>query len=570
MTTAPTGLLRVGDVLLDRKLVTEEQIEEALAAQKASTERRLLGEIIVEMGFCTETQILDALARAYGIPFAKLSPRTVDPVAAALLSREFVDSNNVLPLFLVDGVLTLAVAEPSNLFIVDEVVQITGHEVQLVASPKADIQTTAEAAFKIRPTDSSDIDDILAEAHDSQDATPADAEALEDLQGEDSDSPVVKLVTQLVASAVREGASDIHVEPGDDRLRVRYRVDGRLYEKMKPPYALNAALVARIKILAGLDIAERRMPQDGAIRMTVDARQVDLRVSTLPNRFGEKVVIRILDTENALIGLDKLGMDEELREAFETEIHKPHGLVLVTGPTGSGKSTTLYSSLQVIISPETNICTVEDPIEYNLDGINQFQVRDQIGLSFPGMLRSLLRQDPDIIMIGEIRDPDTARIAVQAAMTGHLVLSTLHTNDGPSSVSRLTNLSVEPYLISTSLEAVLAQRLIRCICPDCKTETDTPPHIRHALEKMGVDAPRMLIGRGCVSCHQRGTKGRLGIYEFFRLTDELRDAVTVGASTAKLRELAITGGMKSIREDGIAKAVQGLTTFDEVLRATAA
>lgn len=563
-------MLRVGDVLLDRKLVTEEQIEEALAAQKASTERRLLGEIIVEMGFCTETEILDALARAYGIPFAKLTPRTVDPLAAALLPREFIDSNNVLPLFLVDGVLTLAVAEPSNVFIADEVAQTTGHEVQLVASPKADIQAAAEATFKIRPTDSSDIDDILAEAHESQDATPTDVEALEDLQGEDSDSPVVKLVTQLVASAVREGASDIHVEPGDDTLRVRYRVDGRLYEKMKPPYAMNAALVARIKILGGLDIAERRMPQDGAIRMTVDARQVDLRVSTLPNRFGEKVVIRILDTENALIGLDMLGMDEDLREAFEAEIHKPHGLVLVTGPTGSGKSTTLYSSLQVIISPETNICTVEDPIEYNLDGINQFQVHDQIGLSFPGMLRSLLRQDPDMIMIGEIRDPDTARIAVQAAMTGHLVLSTLHTNDGPSAVSRLTNLSVEPYLISTSLEAVLAQRLIRCICPDCKTETDTPAHTRHTLDRMGIDAPRMLVGRGCTSCHQRGTKGRLGIYEFFRLTDELRDAVTVGASTAKLRELALDGGMKSIREDGIAKAVRGLTTFDEVLRATAA
>ena len=569
MTTTTKGLRRVGEVLLDQKLITEQQIEEALAAQKASPERKLLGEVIIELGFCTEMQILGALADAYEIPFARLTPQTVDPKVVTLLPRDFITGNNALPLFLVDNVLTVAVAEPSNVFMLEEITQLTKREIQIVASPRADIRATAEAAFQARPADEGAIEDILSEAKEAESAETIDTDDLGDIESEDSDSPVVKLVQQLIVAAAREGASDIHIEPAHESLRVRYRVDGRLYEKMRPPYRMNAALVARVKILSGMDIAERRLPQDGAIRMSVDGRQVDLRVSTLPNKFGEKVVIRILDTENAIIGLEKLGMDPGVLEAFEASIRKPHGLVLVTGPTGSGKSTTLYSALSTIISTETNICTVEDPIEYNLSGINQFQVHERIGLRFPEVLRSLLRQDPDIVMIGEIRDPDTARIAVQAAMTGHLVLSTLHTNDGPSAVSRLHNLSVEHYLIGSSIEAVLAQRLVRRICSACKVEVETPAHVQHALEQLEVTAPSMLVGRGCTECHQMGTKGRVGIHEFFQVEDRLRDAITVGTPSNKLRELAVECGMQTIREDGVAKAQAGLTTYEEVLRATA-
>ncbi len=567
MPTAEPRLKQVGQVLIDEGLITDAQLQQALAHQKQGTTRRLLGEVILDLGFCTDIEILSALARAYDIPFARLTPRTIDPTVASLLPREFINTHTVLPLFLVDGVLTLAVAEPSNMFVVEEIAQRTGHEVLIVAAPKSDILATADAAFKARPVDDVAMEDIFA-SQTTEEVAASETDDFADLERMDSDSPVVKLVNQLISSAVREGASDIHVEPGDESLRVRYRVDGRLYVKMKPPNQMKAALVARIKILAGLDIAERRLPQDGAIRQTIDGRHVDLRVSTLPNSFGEKVVIRILDTESAVIGLDKLGMEPELREGFETEVRKPHGLVLVTGPTGSGKSTTLYSALSMIVSPEINICTVEDPVEYNLADINQFQVRDRIGLTFPGMLRSLLRQDPDVIMVGEIRDPETARIAVQAAMTGHLVLSTLHTNDGPSAVARLTNLSVEPYLIAASLEGVLAQRLVRRVCSDCRIEVDTPPHILHVLEEYGVEVPQMTTGRGCSKCHQVGLKGRMGIYEFFNVDDEMREAISSGASVSNLRELATARGMKTLREDGLTKASRGMTSFEEVLRAT--
>jgi type IV pilus assembly protein PilB len=552
-------LRQVGEVLIDQKLLTPEQLDKALQTQKESPTRKLLGEVIVELGYCSELQILEALAEAYDVPFARLNPQLVDPAAATTLERKFVSENAALPLYLVDGMLTVAVSEPANVYLTEELATHTGHMIQLVASPRSDILATAEAAFQARPRDTSAIKDLLAEAEEAGELEASKSVDEDDLSDDSSDSPVVKLVQQLIVSAVREGASDIHIEPGDNQLRVRFRVDGRLYEKMRPPFQMRAALVSRVKILAGLDIAERRLPQDGAIRISVDDRPIDLRVSTLPNAFGEKVVMRILDTERALVGLDSLGMDPEMREAFEQAVRRPHGLVLVTGPTGSGKSTTLYSALSIIINPEVNICTVEDPVEYNLAGINQFQVRESIGLTFAQSLRALLRQDPDVIMVGEIRDPDTARIAVQAALTGHLVLSTLHTNDGPGAVSRIQNLGVEPYLISASLEAVLAQRLIRRICPRCKIEVPTPPHIRHVLEQMDVTAEKMFSGRGCTECHQSGTKGRLGIYEYFLVEDHIRDAITTGASGTKLRELALASGMTSTREDGIKKALAGLT-----------
>jgi type IV pilus assembly protein PilB len=570
MTTAHTPRLRqVGEVLIEQGLLTSAQLDEVLAAQKSSSERKLLGEVVVELGYCTDLQILEALARAYEVPFVRLTPALVDPAVARLLPTEFTQEHTVLPLFLVDDMLTVAVAEPSNVYLMEEISQRTGHAVQIVASPHTDILATAPAVEESRAADDGGaIDDILAEVVRSEDFSTSVSDSPDEFDDVSSDSPVVKLVQQLIVSAVRERASDMHFEPGDGTFRIRFRVDGRLYEKMRPPTPMASSVTARLKILAGLDIAERRLPQDGAIRLQVDNRPIDLRVSTLPNRFGEKVVLRILDTRNALIGLNQLGMDETMLESFTIQIHKPHGIVLVTGPTGSGKSTTLYAALAAIVSSESNISTVEDPIEYNLDGINQFQVHERIGFGFPAALRALLRQDPDVIMVGEIRDPETARIAVQAALTGHLVLSTLHTNDAASAATRLHNLGVESYLVSAALEGVLAQRLVRRICPSCKTEVEVPPHVQAALARLEVEAPTMFQGTGCVTCNQLGTRGRVGVYELFLPDDDIRDALGRGANVAKLRQLAKEAGMIPLQEAAIAKAQAGDTTYEEVLRVT--
>lgn len=567
-TTSTPRLKQVGAVLRSQELITEEQLTQALAAQKQSSTRRLLGEVIVELGFCTEIQVLEALADACDSCFVRLAPRFVDSAAATCIPRSFSQDHAVLGLFLVDGMLTVAATEPTNVFLAEEIAQLTGHRVQLVASPRADILATIEAAYEGGPLDTGAMDDILAEAAQAQEHDEAEQVNEADLREGAGDSPVIKLVQQLIVSAVREDASDIHFEPGDGVFRVRYRVDGRLYEKMKPPHQMTPAVVSRLKILASLDIAERRLPQDGAIRVNVDARPIDLRVSTLPNRFGEKVVLRILDTQNALIGLERLGMEPELQTAFEAEVRKPHGIVLVTGPTGSGKTTTLYSALSVITGPEVNISTVEDPIEYNLAGINQFQVHERIDLTFPAVLRALLRQDPDVIMLGEIRDPETAQIAVQAALTGHLVLSTMHTNDSAGAATRLYNLGVESYLVAAALEGVLAQRLVRRLCVHCKDEVDVPSHVQQVLRRLGIETEKMAIGRGCPKCSQLGTKGRVGLYELFLPNDEIRTAIAGHASLAQLRELATAAGMKTLLQAGLAAAAAGETSYEEVLRVT--
>jgi type IV pilus assembly protein PilB len=567
-TASTMRLRRMGEVLVEQKVVTQEQLGRALEAQKGSSSRKLLGEVLVELGYCSEFQILEALAAGYDVPFVRLTPQLVDPTVVSAYAREELAAHTAVPMFLVDGVLTIAMVEASNVFFIEELTARTGHAVQVVIAPKGDILAAIETAFRARPADSEAMEQILADAEKSGEMT-AEAEAVPfDAESDTADSPVVKLVQQLIVSAVREGVSDIHFEPGERELRVRFRLDGRLYEKMKPPHQLSAALVARLKILSGLNIAERRLPQDGAIRMIVDDRPIDLRISTLPNNFGEKVVMRVLDMRNAQVPLDKLGMNPTLREAFERAVREPHGLILVTGPTGSGKSTTLYSSLNLILSPEINICTAEDPVEYNLRGVNQFQVRDSIGLSFAATLRALLRQDPDVIMVGEIRDAETARIAVQAALTGHLVLSTLHTNDAVGAVSRLTNLGVEPYLVSAAVEAVLAQRLLRRICSECATQVEPPPHVRAALTRLGIKADRIPRGRGCSTCHQIGTRGRVGIYEFLDFSDDVRSAVARGEPEGVVRALALQEGMKTLRQDGLEQARAGVVTYENVLRET--
>lgn len=558
----------VGEILVDHKLITREQINEALDVQKRSGNRKLLGEVIIELGFCSEAEVVEALADAYDVPFARIAPNLVDPKAIKVLPREFIESNAVLPLFLVDKVLTAAITEPSNVFLVEEIGQLAGCSVQIVAAVKSDIEETLEM---YQPeAEGFVIEDILQDrgAADHED-TDHDNDASVDAESMNAESPVVQLVNHVIFSAVREGASDIHIEPDDKALRIRYRVDGTLTEKLHPPYKMQPAIVSRIKIMAGLDISERRLPQDGAISVTVEKNRVDLRVSTLPNKFGEKVVIRVIDTRNVLVNLDKLGMARPLYEAFAHEVHKPHGIILVTGPTGSGKSTTLYAVLNEINNPSVNICTVEDPVEFQIPQVNQFQVHEKIGLSFASVLRSLLRQDPDVIMLGEIRDPETARIAVQAALTGHLVLSTLHTNDSPSAVTRLHNLGVESYLISASLVAILAQRLIRTVCPQCRREVEISPSMRSSAERLGVTLEKAFQGRGCSQCNQTGMKGRGGIYELLVPDDELRDAIASGAQLGAIRSKAKSLGMKTLLEAGFEKANEGATTVEEILRVTA-
>ncbi len=591
--------LRLGQVLLDQGLLTEAQVEAALAAQKETGNTKLLGELVVELGYCAEDAVVAALATAYGVPFARLSPQLCDPALAvgsgdqkALLPAEFLDRSAVLPLFDVDGVLTVAMSEPSNVFVVEDIARLTGREVQIALATRTDIRDTLEQIRKRRGAGNAiDLDALFAQAQADKDAVAgrferreesaraptakagielatAESGASLDAAEASEHSPVVKLVNHTILSAVREGASDIHFEPDDGMFRVRYRIDGRLAERLQPPYSMAAAIVARIKIMAGLDIAERRLPQDGGIRVLSDGSPVDLRVSTLPNKFGEKVVIRVIDTRNVLVRLNQIGLGERDLASLTRQITKPHGIILVTGPTGSGKSTTLYAILNEINEPDINICTVEDPVEYHLKRVNQFQVNERIGLTFPAVLRSLLRQDPDVIMVGEIRDAETAKTAVQAALTGHLVLSTLHTNDAASAVTRLHNLGVEPYLISASLEAVVAQRLVQRICAECRRPHEPTATERKLAERAGVSIDRMFRGIGCANCRHSGFKGRAGLFEVLIPNDELRDAITSGAALDTIRELAAAAGGSSLMADGLEKIARGDTTLDEVLRVT--
>jgi type IV pilus assembly protein PilB len=556
---------QVGQILLSKGILTADQIQLAIEEQERRGHRQLLGEILVELEMATEDQVLEALAEAYNVPYAKLTPRLADPKVVQILPREFLEKHACLPLFSVHNVLTVALSEPSNVFLIEEIGRLTGSLVQVVATSSADIH--AILGQFVNQANVFVIDDIIEDvAADSLELIEAKVDDITNLEGMAGDSPVIKLVNYLVYSAVKEGASDIHIEPDEGSLRIRFRVDGVLYEKLSPPHQLMAPVVSRIKIMAGLDIAERRLPQDGGIHVLMERRPIDLRVSTLPNMHGEKVVIRIIDNAQALSSLETLGFSIDMLKQFRVQLAHPHGMILVTGPTGSGKSTTLYASLLEINSPERNVCTVEDPIEYNLKGINQFQVSEKVGLKFATVLRSLLRQDPDVIMVGEVRDEDTGRTAVQAALTGHMVLSTLHTNDAASAVTRLNNIGVETYLISASLDSVLAQRLVRKICPHCKEDYEPSPAIRHAMEKAGHAVGTLARGAGCAKCHRTGYSGRIGIYELLVPDDAMRQAITDGASLQAMRNLARETGMTSLYADGLAKAKAGVTTVEEIFR----
>lgn len=568
-TTQTRNRRHLGQILLARGILTQEQIDRAIEEQKQRDHRQLLGELFVELGYATEDQVVEALAEAYGVPYAKLTPRLADPKIIDLVPREFLEKHSVLPLFKVHGVLTVAMSEPSNVFLVEELGRMTTCQVQVVAVSNADIQ--AILGQYVKAANVFVIDDIIEDVStDAFELIETKVDDITNLEGMAGDSPVIKLVNFLVYSAVKEGASDVHIEPDDNCLRIRNRVDGVLYEKLTPPHQLMAPVVSRIKIMAGLDIAERRLPQDGGIHVLMEGRPIDLRVSTLPNMYGEKVVIRIIDNAKAMINLETLGFSIDMLKAFRAQLAHPHGLVLVTGPTGSGKSTTLYAALQEINSPQRNVCTVEDPIEYNLRRVNQFQVNEKIGLKFATVLRALLRQDPDVIMVGEVRDEDTARTAVQAALTGHMVLTTLHTNDAVSAVTRLHNIGVESYLIAAAVETVLAQRLIRKICPHCKVAAKPTPGQKLALDKAGLTAEVLYKGKGCAKCHGTGYLGRIGIYELFIPDDAVRQAISDEIPLQELRKLALHSTMTTLFTDGMAKAKSGITTIEEVHRVCAA
>ena len=556
---------QLGQLLLARGVVSQEQIDGALAEQHEKGHRKLLGELLVEMGHCTENQIASALAEAYGVPYAQVSPKICDPKTVEVLPREFLEAHIVLPLFKVHDRLTVAVNEPTNVFLMDEIERLSGCKVQVVCSTAKDIKATLQTYLPAANVFV--IDDILDEEGLEEftliENITQDISNLEEVAGQ---SPVVKLVNYLLYNAVRENASDIHIEPDEKKLRVRYRVDGKLYEKIRPPHQMHPAIVSRVKIMAELDIAQRRLPQDGGIHVLVEGRPIDLRVSVMPGNFGEKVVIRVIDPQKILYNLESLGFTYDNLLRFRQVIQAPNGIVLVTGPTGSGKNTTLYAALSELNSEEVNICTVEDPVECNISGINQFQVNAAVGFEFSTALRSLLRQDPDIVMVGEIRDEPTASIAVQAALTGHLVLSTLHTNDAPGAVTRLLDLRVAPYLVSASLKGVLAQRLVRKICPNCKIEYEPSVSIRRTVERKSGEVPTFYRGVGCRKCRNTGYAGRIAIHELFVPDDEIMDMISNHVSTKKLRAKALEKGMVPLQIDGIEKVRAGIVSIEEVLR----
>src|SRR3954454_22948671 len=515
----------LGQLLLDRGLVKQEQLDRALEEQRRSNHQKLLGEVLVELRICSEDQITEALAQANGVPYARVSPRIADPKVIASLPKEFLEKHQVLPLFLVEGILTVAIPEPANVFLLEEIERVSGYQCQVVAATAHDIRATLQTYL---PTESVFvIDDIIDEVN-FEEFTLVETQSLDinNLEQAAGDSPVIKLVNYCIYTAVKEGASDIHIEPGDHSLRIRYRIDGVLQEKLRPPHMMHAAVTSRIKIRAGLDISERRLPQDGGIHVMMDKRPIDLRVSTMPGKHGEKVVIRVIDNEKASVNLEKLGFGYDALKQWRKLIELPNGIVLVTGPTGSGKSTTLYACLQELNHDDVNICTVEDPVEYALAGINQFQVHEKAGFTFSAALRSLLRQDPDILMVGEIRDVETAKLATQAALTGHLVLSTLHTNDSPGAITRLYNLGIEPYLVGATVTGVLAQRLVRKLCQNCKEEYEPNPNEKRQIEKVSGNVDKLFRPKGCPRCRNLGFTGRIGIYELLVPDDAMFEKIS--------------------------------------------
>ncbi|HEY2865574.1 MAG TPA: type IV-A pilus assembly ATPase PilB [Pyrinomonadaceae bacterium] len=606
---------KLGEILVRENLITSQQLKEALDYQRANGGR--LGSNLVKMGMISDDVITAVLARQYGVPSINLDLFHIEPEVIRLISQDVALKYSILPISKMGPTLTLAMADPTNVFAIDDVKFMTNLKVEPVIASETSIQIAIgkyyggatqidifDAAFAVeaekmttrngkngharngnaakeeRLSDSDlsvSLEDIDFEGHDADELEVVqDNEEIDltQLARASEDAPVVRLVNVLLVDSLRRGASDIHVEPYEKDFRIRFRIDGVLYDVMHPPMKMRDPLISRLKILSKLDISEKRLPQDGRIKIKVKvddrSRELDFRVSTLPTLFGEKVVLRLLDKDKLMLDMTKLGFEPESLEKFKRNIANPYGMVLVTGPTGSGKTNTLYSALQALNTPETNIMTAEDPVEFNLHGINQVQMKEQIGLNFAAALRSFLRQDPNIVLVGEIRDFETAEIAIKAALTGHLVLSTLHTNDAPSTISRLVNMGIEPFLVATSVNIIQAQRLIRTICKNCKEETHVPVE---GLVEIGFSAEeandlKVYRGRGCKNCNGTGYKGRIGLYEVMEVTEELRELIIIGASAMELRRKAIELGMITLRESGLFKLKEGITTIEEVVKET--
>ncbi len=546
---------KLGEILVENGLVSEIQLAEALAEQRVTGSR--LGEIVVKKGWVTREEIEKSLTQQKGISSFNLAGYIIEPEVVKLIPEDFARKYKLMPVFVIENTLTIAMADPSNVFIIDEIQRLTRLNVEPVSAEELDIRKVHDQYYG--PTGS--LQEIISSIDKNK---LADAEKLGD------DAPVIKIVNYLIIQAVQTKASDIHIEPEDKLLNVRYRIDGMLHRQPSLPRDLAAAVTSRFKIMAGLDIAEKRLPQDGRIMMKVGSKDIDFRVSTCPTIHGENVVLRILDKTGLVLGLESLGFPQNTLGLFKELIASPYGIILVTGPTGSGKTTTLYSSLQLLNKDDVNIMTVEDPVEYQFPGMRQVHVNVLAGLTFASALRSFLRQDPDIVMVGEIRDLETAEIAVQAALTGHLVFSTLHTNDSPSAFTRLMNMGVEPFLISSSLLGVLAQRLLRRVCEKCK-ELYSPSEI--LLKDMGLEDKikeniKFAKGKGCKVCSQSGYKGRIGIYELLKVTPEIQEAVLKKISADEIRNLAVTQGMVTLRRAALEKMLLGMTTPEEVMRVT--
>jgi type IV pilus assembly protein PilB len=596
---------KLGEILVRENLISPQHLREALDYQREHGGR--LGYNLVKLGLVSDDMITAVLSRQYGIPSVNLDLFQIDEHVLQLIPQEVAQKYSVLPLSRVGASLTLAMVDPTNVFAMDDIKFMTGLNVEPVVVAEASIQqaiakyygTSREielaaigvedvvfepAGAKSGNGGITHADLVSLDTIDFDTDRAEDVEVVEDNEEIDlstlsrisEDAPVVRLVNVLLVDALRRGASDIHIEPYEKELRIRFRIDGVLYDVMRPPLKMRDALISRVKIMSKLDISEKRLPQDGRIKIKVKvdarSRELDFRVSTLPTLFGEKVVLRLLDKENLMLDMTKLGFEPESLVKFQRNISKPYGMVLVTGPTGSGKTNTLYSALQSLNTVQTNIMTAEDPVEFNLMGINQVQMKEQIGLNFAAALRSFLRQDPNIILVGEVRDFETAEIAIKAALTGHLVLSTLHTNDAPSTISRLMNMGIEPFLVATSVNLIQAQRLIRRVCKDCRREHTTPPE---ALIEVGFSAEeaktlKTYKGKGCSTCNNTGYKGRIGLYEVMEINDEIRELILIGASSLELRKKAIEDGMITLRESGLHKIRAGLTTLEEVVRETVA
>jgi type IV pilus assembly protein PilB len=569
---------KLGEVLLKENLITPDQLKQALEHQKANGGR--LGNSLVRLGFMSDEEVMAVLSRQYGVPSINLDYFEVDPGVTKLIPMETALKFQVLPLSRVGSSLTLAMVDPTNVFAMDDIKFMTGFNIEpVVASETAIAEAIRKNYGSVEEQERArELEEMVSFIDEGQHETlelEAEDEAalnLEQLEKAAEEAPVIKLVNYFLTDAVKRGASDIHMEPFDKEYRVRYRIDGVLQTIMNPPNKLRDAITSRVKIMSRLDISEKRLPQDGRImiKMLRDGKKkaLDFRVSVLPTLHGEKIVMRLLDKENLHLDMTKLGFEPESLAKFQRAIFKPYGMVLVTGPTGSGKTNTLYSSIAQLNSPDTNILTAEDPVEFQLPGINQVQMKEQIGLNFATALRSFLRQDPNIILVGEIRDFETAEIAIKAALTGHLVFSTVHTNDAPSTISRLMNMGIEPFLVATSVNLICAQRLVRRLCAECKIQDNVSPQVLMDAGYTPDEARTVKVWKrqGCPTCGNKGYKGRIGLYEVVEITDEMRELILVGASALELRKKAIEQGMMTLRRSGLIKAAAGVTTLEEVMR----